>query len=382
MAIRVVHVATGNAGRIALAHVINDPRFELAGLVVSAKEKVGRDAGELAGLDLATGVRATDDLASAMATEPDCAVYCALAETRFFETLNDLKLILSAGVNVVATSPVPLIYPWGLLPDEMIEPIEDLCREHGVSLFTTGVDPGWANDLLPFAVASTCQHIEQVRCSEVADYATYSGAPVMFDVMGFGRPVGDLPMLFKPGVLASAWGVTVRQLASGFGIELDDITEWFEQEPAPESLAVTAGHIPKGGVAAVRFQVSGMVGDQPVIVVDHTTRLHPDLRPDWPQPAQDGGSYRIEITGEPSYRVDVCPTSRHGDHNYAAIASGAGRVVNAIPDVTAAAPGIRTTLDLPFGTANGVFAASPALRTSKENRPSGSSSGSSSERLS
>jgi hypothetical protein len=360
MPIRVVQIGTGNAGRIALSQLITDSRFELAGLVVSNPEKVGRDAGELAGLPIVTGVTATDDLAAALAGGADCAVYCALAETRFFEALEDLKTILSAGVNVVATAPVPMQYPWGLLPQEMIDPYENACREHGASLFVTGVDPGWANDLLPFAVASTCQHVEQVRCSEIADYATYDGAPVMFDVMGFGRPAGDLPMLFKPGMLSAAWGISIRQLAAGFGIELDEITEWFEQVPAPEAFDVAAGHIPRGGVAAVRFQVTGMSGGKPVLVVDHTTRLSPGLRPDWPRSAQPGGSYRVEITGEPSYVVDVCPMSAKGDHNYAAIASGVGRAVNAIPDVVAAKPGIRTTLDLPFNTAKGVFAASAA----------------------
>jgi hypothetical protein len=357
MPIRVVHVATGNVGRIALSQLITDPRFELAALVVSNPEKVGHDAGELAGLDVVTGVIATGDLSAALEAGAECAVYCALAETRFFEALDDLKRLLAAGMNVVSTAPVPMQYPWGLLPQEMIDPYETICRERDVSLFVTGVDPGWAGDLLPLAIASTCQHVEQVRCSEIADYATYDGAPVMFDVMGFGRPVGEnLPMLFKPGMLASAWGISIRQLAAGFGIELDEITEWFEQEPAPDAFDVAAGPIPKGGVAAVRFQVTGMAGGKPAIVIDHTTRLRPDLRPDWPRPAQEGGSYRVEITGEPSYLVDVCPTSAKGDHNYAAIASGAGRAVNAIPDVVAAEPGIRTTLDLPFGTARGVFA--------------------------
>ena len=101
-------------------------------------------------------------------------------------------------------------------------------------------------------------------------------------------------------------------------------------------------------MAAVRFEIKGMVGDHPVIVVEHVTRLREDLRPDWAQPAQPGGSYRVEITGEPSYVVDICPTSKKGDHNYAAIAAAAGRIVNAIPAVIAAPPGIRTTLDLPL----------------------------------
>ncbi|WP_433137516.1 NAD(P)H-dependent amine dehydrogenase family protein [Actinomadura nitritigenes] len=356
MAIRVLHVATGNVGRIALAQLIEDPRFELAGLVVSDPAKVGRDAGDLAGLDAVTGVAAVDDLDAALALRPDCTVYCALGETRLFEALADIEKILASGSNVAASSPVPLIYPWGLLPDRMIDPIEKACEAGGTSLFASGVDPGWVNDLLPFAIASTCQRVEQVRCSEIADYATYDGGPVMFDFMGFGRPLDDLPRMFKPGILAASWGVSLRMMARGFGFELDDITEAYEREPAPEAFDVAAGHIPRGGVAAMRFQITGVAGGKEVLVIDHTTRLRDDLRPDWPRPAQDGGSYRLEITGEPSYRVDVCPTSAKGDHNHAAIAAGAGRIVNAIPDVVAAPPGLRTPLDLPFNTARGVFA--------------------------
>ncbi|UDY22254.1 diacylglycerol kinase [Nocardioides sp. Kera G14] len=356
MPLKVLHVATGNVGTIVLRHLLTDPRFEVVGVVVSTPEKVGRDAGELAGTGTTTGIRAIDSLDAGIALGPDVATYCAIGETRFFEALADVQKLAEAGINVAATSPVTLIWPWGTLPDSMIDPIDEAARKGGVSVFATGVDPGWANDLLPFAIASTCQRIDRVVCSEIADYATYDGAPVMFDVMGFGREVGDLPMLFKPGMLTAAWGVTLRQLATGFGIELDEIRESVEQEPAPEAFDITAGHIPAGGVAALRFKIIGVVDGEEKLVIDHTTRLRPDLRPDWPQPAQDGGSYRVEITGEPSYRVDVCPTSEIGDHNYVAIATAAGRLVNAIPDVVAAEPGLRTFFDLPFNTGRGAFA--------------------------
>jgi len=217
------------------------------------------------------------------------------------------------------------------------------------------VDPGFITDLIPLAFASTCASIQQVRCMEIADYATYDGATVMFDVMGFGQPLDEVPMLFQPGVLSVAWGCAIRQLAAGLNIELDSITESYEREPAPEAFDIAAGHIPKGGVAAVRFEIKGMVGDYPAIVVEHVTRVRGDLRPDWAQPAQEGGSYRVEITGEPSYVVDICPTSTKGDHNHAAIAAGAARVVNAIPAVIAAPPGIRTTLDLPLVSEIGLY---------------------------
>jgi len=355
MAIRVVHIGTGNVGRLALSELISNPAFELTGLVVSADEKVGRDAGELAGLNVTTGVEATKDLAAVLAAEPECAVYCAMGDNRMPQAMEDVRRILAAGVNVVGSAPVVLQFPWQVMPDKYIEPLEQAGREGNSSIYINGVDPGFVTDLIPLAFASTCQSIEQVRCMEIADYATYDGATVMFDVMGFGKPLAEVPMLFQPGVLSIAWGCAIRQLAAGLKVSLDGITESYEREPAPEAFDVAAGHIPKGGVAAVRFEITGAVNGRPAIVVEHVTRLRADLRPDWAQPAQPGGSYRVEITGEPSYSVDICATSAKGDHNHAAIAGAAGRIVNAIPAVIAAPPGVRTTLDLPLVGGVGVF---------------------------
>lgn len=357
MAIRVAHVGTGNVGRLALTQLITDPQYELTGVCVSTDTKIGKDAGELAGLDVSTGITATDDLEAVLATGPECVVYCAMGDTRTAEAMADCQRILAAGINVVGSAPVVLQYPWQVMPDKYIARLEETARQGGSSLFVTGVDPGFANDLIPFALAGTCQRIEQVRCMEIADYATYDGTVVMFDVMGFGKPLDELPILLQPGVLSIAWGTTIRQLAAGLGIEVDDITESFEQEPAPEAFDIAAGHVPKRSVAALRFEIRGMVEGEPAIVVEHVTRLREDLRPDWAQPAQPGGSYRVEIVGEPSYAVDICPSSRKGDHNHAAIVAAAGRIVNAIPAVVAAPAGIRTTLDLPLVTGKGVYSA-------------------------
>ncbi len=355
MVIRVVHIGTGNVGRLALAELIANPAFELVGLGVSTPAKVGRDAGELAGLNASTGITATDDLAALLALQPQCAVYCAMGDTRMPDALKDVGRILAAGVNVVGSAPGILQFPWGVIPDKYIEPLEQAARLGDSSVYISGVDPGFVTDLIPLAFASTCRRIEQVRCMEIADYATYDGAVVMFDVMGFGKPVDQVPMLFAPGVLSVAWGTAIRQLAAGLNIVVDSITESYELEPAPAAFDIAAGHIPQGGVAAVRFQITGISGDKPVIVVEHVTRLRGDLRPDWAQPAQPGGSYRVEITGEPCYAVDICPTSSLGDHNHAAISGAAGRIVNAIPAVIAAPPGIRTTLDLPLTSRLNLF---------------------------
>ena len=100
-----------------------------------------------------------------------------------------------------------------------------------------------------------------------------------------------------------------------------------------------------------------MVKGKPAIVIEHVTRLREDLRPEWPQPAQPAartGSRSSASRHMPSTSVrpaaratTTTPPSRRG----------AGRVVNAIPAVVAAPPGIRTTLDLPLVTGKGLFAA-------------------------
>jgi 4-hydroxy-tetrahydrodipicolinate reductase len=191
---------------------------------------------------------------------------------------------------------------------------------------------------------------------EIVDYATYDSAAVMFDIMGFGKPMDEIPILLQPGVLSMAWGSVVRQLAAGLGITLDEVVEVYFREPAPEDFGISSGPIAKGTAAALRFEVRGLIDERPAVVLEHVTRLRDNLCPEWPQPAQPGGSYRVEITGEPSYALDLCLSSPNGDHNHAGLVATAMRVVNAVPAVVAAEPGIRTTLNLPLITGSGLYA--------------------------
>ena len=356
MTIRVAQIGTGNVGTHALKTLITNPDYELTAVWVSSAAKAGRDAAELVGLDTPTGIKVGKLPGIAPATQPDCAVYKAMADNRMLEALEDYRRILAAGVNVVGSGPVFLQWPWKVIPDEMITPLEDAARQGKSSLFVNGIDPGFANDLFPMALAGTCQSVEQVRCMEIVNYATYDSATVMFDVMGFGKPMDEIPMLLQPGVLSIAWGSVVRQIAAGLGVELDGLEEVYVREPAPEAFDISSGHIAKGTAAALRFEVIGLVDGAPVVVLEHITRLTDDICPDWPQPAQEGGNYRIEITGEPCYAMDICLSSPNGDHNHAGVLATATRLVNAIPAVIAAEPGIRTTLDLPLVTGKGLYA--------------------------
>ncbi len=208
----------------------------------------------------------------------------------------------------------------------------------GVSLFVNGVDPGFANDALPLVLSGVSERIDEVRVAEMLNYATYNQPMVIFDIMGFGRPIDDVPMILQPGVMTMAWGSVVRQLAAGLEVELDSVEEWYERVPATETFEVDSGTIEKGTAAALHFELRGMRDGRPVIVLEHVTRLHDDLAPEWPQPAGHG-CYRVTITGEPNYTLDLQLLGTDGDHNTAGLKATAMRLVNAIPAVVEGAAG-------------------------------------------
>ena len=107
--------------------------------------------------------------------------------------------------------------------------------------------------------------------------------------------------------------------------------------------------VEKGTTAALRFEVTGVVAGRPAVVVEHVTRMRGDVAPDWPQP-RGQGSYRILVEGNPKMRCELELLGDDGDHNTGGLVATAMRVLNAIPAVCAADPGLLSALDLPLVT--------------------------------
>jgi 4-hydroxy-tetrahydrodipicolinate reductase len=349
---RVIQRSTGNVGKHALRLVARHPDLELVGLWVHSADKAGKDAGDIAGIE-SLGVMATDDADALLALDADCVVYTATADLRPAEAIADMARIAASGKNIVSSSVVPLVFPPHVAPD-MRKPLEDACSAAGVSCFTSGIDPGWANDLLPLVLTGTCEYVSQLRVMEIVNYATYAQPTVLFDTMGFGQPLDATPLLLVPGVLSFAWGGTLKALAAGLGVELEDLREVHERRPAPEKLDLGFGVVEEGTTAAMRFEVQGIVAGEPRIVLEHVTRLDDALAPEWPQPSGHSG-YRVIVTGNPSYTCDVQMMGDDGDHNTAGLVGTAGRIVNAIPAVCAAPAGLLSALDLPLVTGRGLM---------------------------
>jgi len=348
---RVIQWSTGNVGRFSLRAILNHPELELAGLWVHSEAKAGRDAGELCGLG-PVGVKATTDADALLAAEADCVVYTATADLRILEAVEDICRILRSGKNVVSSSLVSLVHPSHLGPDVQGK-LEEACRAGGASFLTNGIDPGFANDVLPLTLSGLCERWTEIRIQEIVNYATYDQPEVVLGTMGFGKPLDETPLLLLPGALIVAWGGTLRLLAQGLGLELDEITQRHEELPAPRDLETPMGVIREGTRAALRFEVQGIVKGQPRLVVEHVTRMHDDLAPDWPR---SEGGYHVIIEGVPRMVCKLDMADEHGDHATGGVVLTATRLVNAIPAVVAAAPRPLTALDLPLVTGRGLLA--------------------------
>lgn len=359
MPIRVIQWSTGNVGRHAARLIANHPDLELVGMWVHSADKVGRDAGEIVGID-PLGVTATDDVDALLALGADCVCYTATADLRPNEAIDDMARILASGANVVSSSVVPLLYPPHVDP-MMRAPLEDACTTGATSCFTSGIDPGWANDLLPLVLTGTCEYIESVRMMEIVNYATYAQPEVLFGTMGFGQPLDATPLLLTPGVLSFAWGGVVRGIAAALGADLDELelVEIHERLSAPERIDLGFGVVEAGTTAALRFEVQGRIAGRERVVLEHVTRLDDALAPDWPQPAGDSG-YRVKVSGNPNYTLDLQMMGDDGDHNTAGLVGTAGRIVNAIPAVCAAKPGLLSVTDLPLVPGRGLLRTGPA----------------------
>ena len=341
---KVVVWGTGNVGQPALRAVVAHAELELVGVVVSNPEKVGKDAGELCGLS-ETGVRAVDSFEAASQGGVDAVVYAASGDFRPMEALDDVETCLRAGASVVTTSIYPLIHR-DSAPAEILDRFESACRAGGSSVFVSGIDPGWAQDVLPLLLAGTCAEIEQIRVQEIFNYATYHAPDAVRELVGLGRPLDSPPPMLLPGVPTLIWGGMLRTLASELDAGPLEIREEVETRPLPRSIEIPGmGVFEEGTLGAFRFEVQGWARGRAAFVIEHVTRIADDLAPEWPS-APEQGVHRVIVEGRP--RLEVSVVARDGSTNPAegGNATAAGRIVNAIPALCALEPGVASALDV------------------------------------
>jgi len=249
---------------------------------------------------------------------------------------------------VVSTSFYPLLHP-ASAPAPVTEAIERACATGESSVFVSGIDPGWALDVLPILVSGVSAGIEEIRVQEIFNYALYDAPDVVRNVIGFGRSMDETPLMLLDIALEMVWAPMVRILAEALDVELERVATHVERRALEQTIEVEGmGTFETGTQGAFRFEVQGIVGGKPRLVVEHVTRIDDECAPDWPSSTSPGGIHRVKVTGHPNLEVTIHGTEP-GEPGAAGggNATAANRIVNAIPAVCAAAAGPLSVLDLP-----------------------------------
>ncbi len=337
---RVAQWATGNVGARAMRRVIEHPDLELVGVLVHSDSKVGRDAGELAGID-PVGVAATNRMEDIVALRPDCVLYMP-----HVFNVDEICRLLESGSNIVSTR-MELHNP-ATLDAAVREKIEQACRRGGTSIHATGASPGFITEAVPIALASIQRRLDCLSIHEYADCTTRDSPEMIFQMMGFGATPESGP---NEGILQHmrmTFTPTITLMAEAFGLPVDEVAVSGALGIARRDVEIAAGVVPAGTVAAMRNTVAGMRDGKPLIQMVANWYVSADVD------TSDGEQWDFRESGwrvllEGDCPMDIGITFPVAPENYADMTPGltAHRPVNAIPYVCEAPPGFQTTVDLP-----------------------------------
>jgi hypothetical protein len=349
--IRVIQWATGSVGKLTIATCARNDAFELAGCWVHSAGKVGRDAGEIAGVG-ALGVIATDDVDELLAVDADVVCYAPL-----LAEVGEICRILESGKNVVTPTGFTTIRD-----PEAAARIEAACQRGGVSFHGSGIHPGFSGDRLPLILSAMSQRIDRIIVYEVVDMSRVNESQELVSLLGFDMSPEDAranpPALLD--VMSTIFFESIALVAEGLGVEIERYEKQHEFALARRDITIELelgtkqGKIRKGHVAGQSFDYRGMVGDEAVIDFRTRWKMGNDLDPDWP--FDHPWYYEILIEGEPPLRLRFTCGAEDG-HDSAAygLLCTAMNCVNTMPHVVAASPGVRTQLDLPMIRAVNAF---------------------------
>ena len=325
MAIRVMHYGLGPIGAGILRQVATRKGFKIVAGVDIDPAKVGKDLGEIAGLDRKLGVKVADDpVAAIKKAKPDVVVLCTLSSLA--AVMPQIEGVLKLRVPIVSTTE-ELAYPY-YSNRRLAKKIDELARKAKVAVVGTGVNPGFVMDALPVMLTGVCERVDSIRVDRIQD-ARSRRLPFQKKI-GSGLTVEQFQEKVSAGTVRHV-GLTesIAMIADAFGWKLHKVTDTIlpkvaEQQVSSPFLTVEPGFV----CGLIQDGVGSTKDGKPVIT------LHMEAYLGAPE------SYdAVTIEGHPKLYSRV-EGGFHGDVATASIA------VNTIPKILTATPGLRTMRDM------------------------------------
>lgn len=348
MTYRIVQWTTGNVGRKSVHAVVANSDLDLVGCYAWAPDKVGRDVGELCGME-PLGVTATDDVDALLALRPDCVVYNPM-----FADVDTLIRILGAGINVVTTSEFINGHNLGDDRDRII----GACRQGDATIFGSGINPGFIQ-LFAVVTAGISDRVDRISIVESFDTTIYN-SPATEIPMGFGYAIDDpeLPAVTEKG--SGIFREAVQVVADALGTELDEIRCDADYAQTTEDLVLPGDWtIAAGCVAGIDVRWRGIVGGCDVVEIRGIWTKGQTLEPSW----STSFGYTITVEGRPTITSTLSfepppdfVAETLDDFIMLGLTITAMPAITAIPAVVNAPAGIATYNDLPLLLPRGVLA--------------------------
>ena len=323
--IRVVHFGLGPIGAAVAQEIARRPGFKIVGGIDNDPAKVGRDVGEVAGLPSRIGVRVERDASRIKKMKPHVVVLCT--DSRMKAVVPQLEAILRAKAPVISTSE-ELAYPTYTNVRHAAK-IDKWAKKAKVAVLGTGVNPGFVMDSLPIALTAACQRVDRISVSRIQD-ARNRRLPFQQKI-GAGLTTEQFQKRVDEGNLKHVgFTESIAMIADSLGWTLDRISDKVEPKLAQVTISSEFLAVDPGYVCGIVQEGIGYRKKEPAI------RLYMEAYLGAPDTYD-----LIEIDGSPRLSLKIAG-GVHGDTATAAI------VVNSIPKVLAAAPGLHTMLDMPL----------------------------------
>jgi len=355
--LRVFQVATGNVGTEMIPRIGEHPDLELVGLHCYSEEKIGRDAGEIVGID-PIGITATGSVEELLAARPDVVNFNGV-----WPDMDLFRAVLEAGIDVVTTADWITghhrnenhPHPSGRKPTELVD---EWAKRGGATFYGTGMNPGLAQIL---GVVSTAGmgHVDHVTVLESVDVSCHHSIDTWKNC-GYGRPVDDpeVPKLLEKG--CTVFADSIHLIADCLDLSLDEVVFDCELGACTEEVDLGWWVLPEGSVGASLAKFKGLVGGEPKIEVHLEWQMTPLTEPKWDLQL----CYVVTVQGDPTIitRHMILPgKDTNKDLSDPATFASLGMTITGLPAlnamraVKAAPPGLLTSSDLPLRALAGRF---------------------------
>ena len=351
--LRVIQYASGMTGKAVIRALADHPEMELAGLLVWNKDKVGKDAGEIAGI-APLGIIATDSLDEIVKIDADAVSFMGL-----WPDLDMVCPLLESGKSVALTS--GLVYP-KYLGEAVVARLEAACAKGNSKVFGGGLSPGYVECVAPITLSNLARRVDRITIEEFADFHDIDeSGELIGNMLGIGKTVEEATSNPHPHfdeMMPKFFNQTIALTADALKLDLDGIEHEIEYFVSPGGGEIPAVKIAPGTIGGVRAHFKGMKGGEAKIIVRLNWICTYDLGAEWfnYDALSNSTQWRVTLEGDPSMRLTFeqadhfrpgVPNERKTtDHSFIITAMN---VLHAIPYLCAEpTPGIKHYGNLPL----------------------------------